>query len=79
VQCIAVEPHLTGCPIEVLPEGERQVEVDTEIDETVEGEAQLDAPGTQASPIGHHSAGRQVDSSGIEVATFPALASRLRS
>jgi len=41
VQCIAVEPHLTGCSIEMLPEGERQVEVATEIDETVEGESQL--------------------------------------
>lgn len=38
---IAAEPHLTGCSIEVLPEGERQVEVATEIDETVEGEPQL--------------------------------------
>ncbi|MEU5282250.1 hypothetical protein AB0G87_38320 [Streptomyces asoensis] len=35
VQRIAVEPHLTSCSVEVLPEGEWQVEVVTKIDETV--------------------------------------------
>ncbi|TQK42432.1 hypothetical protein FBY35_3837 [Streptomyces sp. SLBN-118] len=30
VQRIAVEPHLTSCSVEVLPEGERQVDVITE-------------------------------------------------
>jgi hypothetical protein len=41
VQRIAIEPHVTSCSIEVLPEGQRQVEVVTEIDETVEGQSQL--------------------------------------
>jgi hypothetical protein len=41
VQRIAVEPHLTSCSVEVLPESERQVVVVTEIDGTVEGEFEL--------------------------------------
>ncbi len=41
VQCIAVEPHLTGGSVEVLPEAEWQVEGVTEFGQAVEGEFQL--------------------------------------
>ncbi|WP_329523710.1 hypothetical protein [Streptomyces griseoaurantiacus] len=41
VQRIAVEPHLSSCSVEVLPEGEWQVEVVTQIDVTAEGRSQL--------------------------------------
>lgn len=41
VQRVAVEPHLPGCPIQVLPEGERQVEGVADVDQAVEGEFQL--------------------------------------
>ncbi len=41
VQRVAVEPHLTGRSVQVLQEGERQVEVVTDVDQAVEGEFQL--------------------------------------
>jgi hypothetical protein len=41
VQRIAVEPHLTICSVEVLPEAEWQAEVVTNVDQAVEGESQL--------------------------------------
>lgn len=41
VQRVAVEPHLTSRPIQVFPEGERQVGVVSDVDEAVEGESQF--------------------------------------
>ncbi len=41
VQRIGVKPHLTSRLVQVVPEGERQVEVVTEINQAVEGESQL--------------------------------------
>ncbi|MET8439063.1 hypothetical protein ABZV61_41670 [Streptomyces sp900116325] len=38
VQRFAVEPHLAGYSVEVLPEGERKIDVVAEIDHAVEGE-----------------------------------------
>lgn len=41
VQSLAVQPHLVGCAVHVLPEDEREVQVVAEIDQTVESESEF--------------------------------------
>lgn len=70
LQRFAVKPHLTGCSVEVLPEGERKVEVVAEIDHAVEGEFQLVVLQElkRRRKVDVRQAG-QVDPGGIEMAT----------
>lgn len=72
VQRVAVEPHLTGRSVQVLPEGERQVEVIADVDQAVEGESQLVVLQEleRACEIGVRLA-RQVGTGVVEVATGP--------